>query len=164
MRKLFFISAIAICLLNCRQGGIEGETIVDPNLEFSGSALTKRTTINAKARVLLKDWPEFNELEAGFDALYQVENNEELVLSIEDLLEKQNALAASQFPESFDIPQVRSRLKVLKTFILKMKAAAEYRIAVQEPALELISAYNALSDQFNVVVNSQLDTELIFED
>ncbi len=164
MRKLFFISALAILLLNCKQGGAEAEAVVDPNLEFNGSALEKRTTINSKAMTLLNEWPEFKDLEAGFDAFYKVENNEELVLSIEDLLEKQNALAASEYPENFNIPQVKSRLKVLKTFTLKMKAAAEYRIGVQEPALELISAYNALRDQFNVVMNSQLDTELIFED
>ncbi len=164
MRKLFFLITLAIVFTGCRQQQT-AEVVADySSLDFSTSELPKRSNINAKARAILKDWPEFKAFESGFDAFYKVTNNEELILAIEDLVEQQNILAGSEYPETFNMSQIKSRQKVLKTYILKVKAASEYRIATKEAALEMIAAYNAFRNQFNVIVNNRLDTELIFDD
>ena len=113
---------------------------------------------------ILETWPEFNELDVAFDALYSVENNEELILLIDQLIEKQNALTSSTYPEAFDIPQVKSRQKVLKTYILKVKATLEYRKDPIEPTIEMVTAFNGMRNQFNVVVNSTLDTKMILDE
>ncbi len=113
---------------------------------------------------ILKSWPEFNALETSFDALYSIENKEDLKLVIEDLIEKQNLLADSKYPEFFDISQVRSRQKVFKTYVLKAKDYLEFQQDPQEPTLEMIDAYNIFRDHFNIIINSTLDTKLILED
>ncbi|HZJ20127.1 MAG TPA: hypothetical protein VFD35_07215, partial [Pricia sp.] len=64
----------------------------------------------------------------------------------------------------FDKPQVKSRQKVFKTYILKVKGDIFYRIDPQESVVEMIKAYNAFRNQFNVVVNNTLDTDLILEE
>ena len=111
--------------------------------------------------LILKDWSEFDAVETSFDALYNVENREDLKLVIEDLIEKQKLLEASEYPEIFDKPQIKSRQKVFKTYFLRVKGNLEYRLDPQEPVLEMINAYNAVRNQFNVSLNNTLDTKLI---
>ncbi len=124
----------------------------------------KKSAVNAKAALILSDWSEYNALDTSFDALYTVENREDLILIVEDLIEKQKLLEASKYPEMFDKPRIKSRLKVFKTFFLKIKGNLEYRLDTEEPVLETINAYNALRNQFNVTVNNTLDTKLILDE
>lgn len=164
MGKLFVLLGVLLFAVSCKEQP-KTEALADSSaLEFKATELPKRSNINSKAQIILKGWPEFNALENGFDALYKVENNEELILTVEDIVEKQNQLAVSDYPETFDLSQIKSRQKVLKTYILKLKAASEYRVGTKDAAVELIEAYNAFRNQFNVTVNYALDTELIFED
>lgn len=124
----------------------------------------KKSAINTKAMTIINNWPEFLTMEASFDALYKVENEEDLKLVIENLIENQKLLEASKYPEEFGLPQIKSRQKVFKTYVLKTKGNLEYSQEVQEVVLEMIAAYNALRNQFNVIVNNTLDTQLILED
>ncbi|MFT6795005.1 MAG: hypothetical protein ACJART_000136, partial [Maribacter sp.] len=94
------------------------------------------------------------------DATYR----EDLVLIIEDLVENQKALEVSKYPAQFDIPQVKGRQKVLKTFILKTKGDLEYRQDPKVSMEQMITAYNSLRNQFNVEVNNTLLEELILSE
>ncbi|MGB5701165.1 hypothetical protein, partial [Muriicola sp.] len=96
--------------------------------------------------------------------LYTVENAEDLALVLDDLVERQKQLEESVYPAALDLPQVRGRQRVMKTFILKTRAAVEYRVDATEPAVELINAYNAMRTQFNVLVNNTLDTQLLSDE
>jgi len=131
---------------------------------FQLEKLPQRSTVNAKGAAILRDWNEFNDFNTSFDALYSVANTEELSLVLEDLIEKQKQLEGSPYPAVFDVPQVRSRQRVLKTFLLKTKAAVEYRIDATDAATEMVEAYNALRNQFNTIVNNTLDTNLIIDE
>ncbi len=126
--------------------------------------IPQRVVLNAKASEILKDWIEFNALNTGFDALFTVENEEDLALVLDDLVEKQKSLEDSEYPLTFDLPQVRSRQKVMKTFILKTRAAVEYRVDATEPAVEMMEAYNAMRNQFNVIVNNTFDAKLLLDE
>ena len=79
-------------------------------------------------------------------------------------MEKQNALAVSNYPEIFDKPQVKSRQKVFKTYILKVRATLEYRKDPMESTIEMVNAFNGLRNQFNVMVNYNLDTKMILDE
>jgi len=164
MRKLFYFGMCILLLFSCKQRQNVEQLADTSAVEINVEKLPKRSNLNAKSRAILKDWPEFNALEISFDALYKVENNEDLILVIEDLIEKQKLLAESEYPEAFDKPQIKSRQKVLKTYILKVKAALEYRIDAVQPTIEMVEAYNAQRNQFNVIVNNTLDTKLIFDE
>lgn len=161
MDKLFCIAIFFALCISCKQPPEEVEIKKVTTEEWAIDSLPNRVAMNSKVLQIMKDWPEFNTLDLSFDALYKAENREDLILIVEDFVEKQKILAASEYPEVFNIPQIKSRQKVLKTFILKTKAALEYRTDLLEPARELIIAYNALREQFNVTVNNTLDTNLI---
>ncbi|MGB6150842.1 MAG: hypothetical protein WBG48_02520 [Pricia sp.] len=132
--------------------------------EISTEKWPKKSEVNAKAQDVLKDWTEYNAFEVSFDALYNVANRDDLKLTIEDVIEKQNALETSKYPEKFDIPQVKSRQKVFKTYMLKVKGDIFYRKDPRKSVVEMINAYSAFREQFNVVVNNTLNTDLILEE
>ena len=69
-------------------------------------------------------------------------------------------MEAGIYPASFDIPQIKGRQKVFKTYILKTKGDLEYRQDPKESLIEMINAFNNLRNQFNVVVNNTLPDEL----
>ncbi|MEX0291665.1 MAG: hypothetical protein AB3N14_21360 [Flavobacteriaceae bacterium] len=164
MAKFFSLIILISLVLGCKRQQEGGEIRVISDQQLAVDSLPKRVAMNSKVMAILKDWPEFKTLESSFDALYKAQNREELILIMEDFVEKQKIMAASEYPQEFDIPQIKSRQKVLKTFILKTKAALEYRTDLMEPTTEMIVAYNALRRQFNVTVNNTLDTDLILVD
>jgi hypothetical protein len=164
MRKIMPVLALLLVLHGCREAQSEGNTTGDEAHFFSIDSLPGRMALNAKAAEIVKGWAAFNALDTGFDALSTVENHEDLVLVMDDLVERQKELESAEYPEPFDMPQVKSRQKVMKTFILKTRAAAEYRIDATPPAIEMMKAYNALRSQLNVIVNNTLDTQLIADE
>lgn len=164
MKKLFLFWAFALVFFSCGQDKSPAQGQDSQTTGFNTKKFPKKTAINDKAAGLIKNWPEFNAFDASFDAVYRVANEEDLKLVIEDLIEKQKLLEASAYPELFNKPQIKSRQKVLKTFILKTKGNLEYRINNRETAIEMINAYNALRNQFNVMANNTLDTKSILLD
>ncbi len=161
-----FILLLLICIgfLSCQEKKAQLVSNDGSTYELSTENWPKKSDVNAKAQEILKDWVEFNAFETTFDALYNVANRDDLKLTIEDLIEKQTALETSKYPKAFDIPQVKSRQKIFKTYILKVKGAIFYRTGPQESVIEMINAYNSFRNQFNVVVNNTLDTDLILEE
>ncbi len=164
MNKLLFIPVLVFLVLGCNQNK-DGDQIDDTStFLITTEKWPKKSSVSPKAQLVLNEWPEYKALDTSFDALYTVENREDLILIVEDLIEKQKLLEASEHPVLFDKPQIKSRLKVFKTFFLKIKGNLEYRLDTEEPVLETIEAYNALRNQFNVVVNNTLDTKLILDE
>jgi len=164
MRKLFVFGLTFLLLFSC--GNTQGtEQSINPDvLEFDVQKLPKKSVLNSGAKAILETWAEFNDLDIAFDGLYAVENNEELILLIDEFIEKQNALVVSNYPETFDIPQVKSRQKVFKTYVLKVKATLEYRQDPLEPTIEMVNAFNSLRNQFNVMVNYNFDSKMILDE
>ncbi|NNJ89184.1 MAG: hypothetical protein HKP53_07265 [Eudoraea sp.] len=164
MRKIMSAFFLLLLSVACQESA-EGKEEIKEELQFlQVTAIPQRVILNAKASEISRDWMEFNALNIGFDALYKVENEEDLAFVLDDLVERQKALEDSKYPPEFDLPQVRSRQKVMKTFILKTRAAVEYRIDATEPAVEMMEAYNALRNQFNVIVNNTLDLQLLSDE
>ena len=156
---------VLIALLSACKGGSDNQQVSGSSVEeIDVQQLPQRSSINARASQILKDWTAFQEMETSFDAMYRVANNEDLILVVEDMILKQNELESSEYPEEFDTPQVKSRQKVFKTFLLKLKAAVEYRNDVIPPAKEMIEAYNAFREQFNVTVNNTLNLKEILDE
>jgi hypothetical protein len=164
MRFIPTLFVFILLLSACREGADGQEAVSTSIVEIDVEQLPQRSAVNPKAGEILKDWIAFQEMESSFDALYRVTNNEDLILVVEDMVLKQNELETSEYPEAFDTPQVKSRQKVFKTFLLKLKAAVEYRKDVIPPAQEMIAAYNAFREQFNVTVNNTLDLNEILDE
>lgn len=160
MRKVLFFGACVFLFNCCREDRVK---VVSEDLtyEISTEKWPKKSKINARAMLILKDWSEFGDMETSFDALYTVVNRDDLNFVIENMIENQKLIEDSDYPEIFDKPQIKSRQKVFKTYFLKTKGNLEYRLDPEEPVLEMIEAYNALRNQFNIVVNDTLDIKLI---
>lgn len=132
--------------------------------EFNMEKWPKKIMANTQASEILEEWTEYVDFQTSFDRLLTIENSEDLALLLEDLIEKQKNLAESEYPAEFDKPHIKSRQVALKTFILKTKGSLEYRLDLQQPVIEMIESFNALSNQFNVIVNNTFDAKLILEE
>ena len=164
MGKLWVFVAILFLLFSCKRDQKTDLLAEEIEMEFSTDSLPKRAAVNAKSAEILKDWAEYNSFDNRFNAIYNASNNEDLILVIEDLIEIQKRWEESTYPEAFDKAQVRSRQQVVKTYLLKVKSALDYRDDFATPTSEMIEAYNGLRRQFDVIVNSTLDPKLLLDE
>lgn len=148
-------------MASCKDGVGDIIGTEETGWEIVASNLPKKSTINPKAQAIVLNWKEFYAFEKSFDQIYMSEFREDFVLVIEDLIEKQKALESGTYPKEFDIPQIKGRQKVLKTYILKIKGNLEYRQNPESSIKEMIAAFNAMREQFNVTVNYTLPEDLI---
>lgn len=126
--------------------------------------LPKKVEPSAAAVEILKDWTEYNALNGAIRSFYVAETKEDLTVLLEDLIEKQKLLEASAYPTEFDRPDIKSRQKMFKTYVLKIKSNMAYDINPREAVIQTIEAYNAFNNQFSIVLSSKIDTELLFEE
>ncbi|MDB2606160.1 hypothetical protein N9Y48_00110 [Zobellia sp.] len=163
MKRIFFFSLMLFTSIGCKEQ--KQELVVEDvyAYDMDSENWAKKLFIKPKAQDMLREWKEFTALETSFDALFTVVNREDLRLVIEDMIADYDKLEKSKYPVEFDIPQVKSRQKVFKTYMLKAKGDLFYRIDPQESVVQMIEAYNAFRNQFNVVVSNTLDTELILD-
>ena len=73
-------------------------------------------------------------------------------------------MADGKYPELFDTFQVKSRQRVLRTFLYKAKANIMENQPTTESIVDVLEAYNNIRRQLNVIVNSQLDKKLILDE
>ncbi|WP_298474557.1 hypothetical protein [uncultured Maribacter sp.] len=164
MRKIFLFSFMFLGVLSCKNKNMETTITKNDILVFDTSKWIKKAVVNAKASSIISSWSEYSAFDTSLDVLYESENLEDLAIGLEDLIEKQKLLLKSDYPEEYDVPQIKSRQKVVLTFMLKLKADLEYRLPVEEAVLEMLRANNAMRTQFNVEVNNPLDNSLIIEE
>ncbi|MFS4454801.1 hypothetical protein [Maribacter sp. 2304DJ31-5] len=164
MRKFCFFLLVIFSMNACRDETSKNVGAQDSGWAVELSNLPKPAVINAKAASILSEWVEYRGFETSFNSMYRAEFREDFILTIEDLVEKQKTWEASVYPSTFDIPQVKGRQKVLKTFILQTKADLEYRQNPEESIKEMVGAFNALRKQFNVTVNNILPEDLLSDE
>ena len=163
MRKIRAI-IILLVVLGCKE---KQAPEVDSKTELQGfnyQKLPKKLQVSSDASVLLNEWPEFKALNTSVDVLYKSTNDEDLSLAIDDLLEKEKELSKSTYPEPFDSFQVKSRQRVFRTLLLKVKASILNKSDTTEPTVDLLKSYNIIRQQFNSILSSQLDTKLILDE
>lgn len=161
MQKLCFLAFILVLVYSCKPKTQESSQDTVTSFEINQKEWPKKLAIDYKIKPDLATWDEFALLETSFDALYKVENTADLSLVIDDLVEKQSDFADTEYPENFDLPQIKSRLIMFKTFLLKVRGDLQYRLDVQKSTLEMVQAYNAFRNQFNIIANNTLDSELL---
>tara|TARA_R110002074_G_scaffold149035_4_gene301214 strand:- start:36270 stop:36770 length:501 start_codon:yes stop_codon:yes gene_type:complete len=160
MPKIIFFFIVILLTSSCKEAASEMENVQESQWEVVTDGLPKKVRVDSKAQVILNEWKDFMVLESSFDKIYSTENREDFVLIIDELVENQKKMEAGIYPASFDIPQIKGRQKVFKTYILKTKGDLEYRQDPKESLIEMITAFNNLKNQFNVVVNNTLPDEL----
>lgn len=164
MAKTFVINVFLVLLISC-QGEKKSDVVNDNStFEISTEKWKKKPILNSRSKEILKDWEEFNSFETSFDAIYNVGNTEDLSLVLEDLIEKQKVLEESDYPDTFDKAQIKSRQKVFHTFILKTKGDLIYRVDIQNSVLQMIESHNAMLEQMNVITSNTLDLKTLLDE
>lgn len=164
MPKIYHLFMLLIVFVSCKDNKVILEDRQESEWAMVASELPVKIALNGKSNALVEDWLAFKAFDVSFDRMYDATYREDLVLIIEDLVENQKALERTKYPIEFDIPQVKGRQKVLKTFILKAKGDLEYRQDPKVSIEQMITAYNSLRNQFNVEVNNTLLEELIIKE
>lgn len=164
MRIILFGGLLFLMLGSCKDKTQELAVEEDAGYELSTEKWPKKLSVNSKVKAILREWPEFNAMDISFDALYNADNREDLSLTIENIIEEQKLLEDSEYPKEFDKPQIKSRQKVFKTYVLKVKGDLIYRLDPEASVHEMINAYNNLRKQFNVLLSSALDSSLILDE
>ena len=164
MQRLCFLMCLSVLLFSCKPQVEPKVEEAAAGFEIAPKEWPKKLAIESKIKSDLLNWEEYVQLETSFDALYKVDNTEDLSLVINDLLENIKILNKASYPEKFDIPQVKGRISLFETFVLKVQGDLHYRLDVQNSSLEMIKAYNAFRGQFNIIANNTLDTRLLFEE
>lgn len=164
MHKIVIIGLLLSIFISCKDKTQEVATDSSSGYELSTEAWPNKLRVNSEVRAILAEWPEYVAMDVSFDALYNAANIEDLRLTLENIIEEQKLLEVSEYPEEFDKPQIKSRQKVFKTYVLKVKGDLIYRLDPEASVHEMINSYNALRKQFNVMLNSRLDTKLILDE
>ena len=164
MPKIYYLFVILIVFSSCK----DEKLLVDQNDQTEASIVTnkfpRKLVLNTKSKEVVKDWLSFKAFDLNFDRIYKATYTEDLVLIVEDLVENQKKMETSVYPSKFNIPQIKGRQKVLKTFILKVKGDLEYRQDPKVSIEELIGAYNNFRNQFNVEVNNTLSEDFLLDE
>jgi hypothetical protein len=160
MPKIILFLIAILLASSCKEAVTETENVQEPQWEVVIDGLPSKVRVDSKAQIILNDWKDFMVLERSFDKIYSTENREDFVLIVDELVENQKTMEVGIYPATFDIPQIKGRQKVFKTYVLKTKGDLEYRQNPKESLVEMITAFNNLRNQFNVVVNNTLPDEL----
>ena len=164
MHKILILGLLFFMFVSCK-GKTQKVAVDDTSgYELSTEKWPNKLSVNSKVRAILGEWPEYNAMDVSFDAIYNAANIEDLRLTLENIIEEQKLLEDSEYPNEFDKPQIKSRQKVFKTYVLKVKGDLIYRLDPEVSVYEMINAYNALRKQFNVMLNNTLDTKLILDE
>ena len=164
MKKNFVIALLLLGFLACGEKKAE-EVKEDPALALVDlKKLPKTVEPSFEAMEVLKNWTEYNALNTAVKKIYTTETKEDLVVVLEDLIEKQKLLEASAYPEVFDKPAIKSRQKVFKTYLLKIKSNLVYDINPRIAVIEMVKAYSALNNQFSIVISSTIDPKILFDE
>ncbi|MDP2525891.1 hypothetical protein [Maribacter dokdonensis] len=161
MSKIIFFLSLIILVASCKEEAKETTVVHESLWQSTKDSLPVKIGLDTKAHAILKDWLEYNALDKSFDKMYSSDYIEDFELVIDEIIENQKKLEESEYPEKFNIQQVKGRQKLFKTFVLKTKGDLEYRQNPTESMIQMIKAYNDLRNQFNVVVNNTLPEELL---
>ncbi|WP_419213493.1 hypothetical protein ACNR9Q_04885 [Maribacter sp. X9] len=157
---MFAFLVTLILFSSCKDTVSETAKVEESSWEIMTDSLPEKSRVDSRAQVILDNWKAYTVLERSFDKIYSTEFREDFVLIVDELVENQKKLETEEYPIEFDIPQIKGRQKVFKTYVLKTKGDLEYRQNPKESILQMITAFNDLRNQFNVVVKNTLPEEL----
>lgn len=164
---ILILSIIVVC--SCRQAAAESEakseTKVDelaPQDAEVFPTLPKLIRIHKFTEEKLVGWGPFQGMHQQMVGLQDVFTAEALSLKLEELETACRDFESAPFPVVFDKPAVRSRAKVVRTFIQKTRADLYYREDFAPDLIQIVRSYNAFLRQLNQVAQEERPDDLPF--
>ena len=164
MRKMKVFFIVLFSLWGCKE---KPKEVVEEKTEidfFDYRKMPKKHQVTSKVDSLLVSWKEFQMFTSSLGVLYKATTAEDLALAVDDVLEKEAELYKSEYPEAFDKSQVKSRQRVLRTYLLKVKADIANKMDATPAVVEMLQANNEFHEQFDIVLGNVLNSELILDD
>ena len=112
----------------------------------------------------IQQWEALNLLAAEVQR-FQKATPKEYSTAVEELLRLEDALSTSDFPEKFNIPAVKSRISLFKTYLLQTKSLLEPeripRDTLSKQHTKIILAFNAVKKQIAETLTNAMAQELL---
>ena len=158
-QPVFVLVFLVFCGLSCKKKLQEEIPDVQKNDTVLNYAnLPAIQELQPKALKQVAGWEAYQEWERSFGFMERATTKEELLLAVEDLLEKQKELDEKTAPKAFEVLPIQARQKVMKTYLLQLKAALEDETATDSSMHALYRARNSWRNQMNVLLRSPLDS------
>ncbi len=160
MQKILGLLLVCLFLWNCKKVKSTSQHQGKETRAFQYQKMPPERLLSPKATVVVKQWEPFNALSESVEILYKARNYEEVLLAIEDLIEKEKWLTQESYPELFDITPIQSRQLVLRTYLHKAKFIMLQNQPTTESVIAILEAYNAFRKQLNLAASSRLEEVL----
>tara|TARA_B110000444_G_scaffold186604_1_gene175789 strand:+ start:4251 stop:4754 length:504 start_codon:yes stop_codon:yes gene_type:complete len=155
MRKLKILFILIFFLaISCQE---TNKALVNQDIkikDFEFSPPVKLVSISTKYRIRnnIFNWPEFTAFTNSFENLTKL-NPEGILVFIEELELKLKVLSKSNFPKKLDLPDIKSRLKVVQTMLLQSKYHSKNKDwkSLDESLRSLYTSYNSFIDRIKSI-------------
>ena len=115
----FLAFFLGLALLSCNPKKQEVPILVETSTEIHLDALPEISVSNSSE--LYRNWPTLQLFSQTYEALYKVNNSEDLLLATENALKSIENLENQQKPEEIGSSGYLSRLDLLKTELFRLK-------------------------------------------
>ena len=115
----FLAFFLGLVLLSCNPKKQEASILVETSKEIHLDAPPEISISNSSG--LFRNWPTLQLFSQTYEALYKVNNSEDLLLAVENALKSIENLENQQKPEAIESPGYLSRLDLLKTELFRLK-------------------------------------------
>ena len=115
----FLAFFLGLVLLSCNPKKQEAPILVETSKEIQLDSLPEISILNSS--VLFRNWPTLQLFSQTYEALYKVNNSEDLLLAVENAMKSIENLENQQKPEEVGSPGYLSRLDLLKTELFRLK-------------------------------------------
>ncbi len=146
-KSVFFLALLGV--FSCGEKQMEKQEATGVNVSLDYSDLPDFRPLSFKADSIVKGWPAFDALDQRMAALKLVVSLPDLKMLISELIEKEGAILKDGYPNDFNTPEVKSRQRLLRTYLLKTQALIDQSQDPKAATIETIEAFNGLKDQLN---------------
>ncbi len=170
MRILFFGVLSFFMLLSCEDKVVKKEVVENKvsTVFIDGKKLPRNRIINAQIADEINTWTAFKEMNTSFETVFAIKKKTDLFLFIEEMIEKEKTVSKNKYPKALDVPQIKSRIVVLKTLLLKinanLKEGGVSKKEYQQDLSTIVDIMNAIKKQFEQVLIHTFDEELLSEE
>tara|TARA_B100001093_G_scaffold519295_1_gene607623 strand:- start:41974 stop:42498 length:525 start_codon:yes stop_codon:yes gene_type:complete len=98
--------------------------------------------LDEKTFGLVENWGAFMKFQLGLENLVRAKNESEMLLAIEDLIVQETELSNSIYPEVFNHQMIKSRQKLVRTFLLQLKADLLDKSPLTNSRTNFLDSYN----------------------
>ncbi|MFM1878129.1 MAG: hypothetical protein RLZZ241_995 [Bacteroidota bacterium] len=162
MRFLVLFITLFFCVCCADTPAIIQETEVLAEEVRPLPALPKYFRVSNLAAEKIKGWGPLSGMMSQMQDLPNATTEETLSLNLEALESACKDLESAPFPEPFNISEIQSRVKVVRTFIQKAQSELSYNLDFSASLVQAVRAYNALLRQIDRVTEQEDPGEIPF--